>query len=1176
MLTISLAAAAWTAPIVLKEYLGRRWAPEVLTYPYTAAKTARVLSGSLQVTVPEGRVPAQFTDVECWPGTPYVKSATLALVSGLEPLQTRTFQVATGAKAAPPLRTDLTVTPGAGTVEIATTRFGLRLLLGEKTFDPPVAVKDVPGPIAGLRTEDGRWYGGSRLFGPRTVKGYRAVVTEQGPALARWQVRYTYDDGSTAAVTIQLGAGMPRAWWETRCSTDDAANGWALDISTGLEPLRMLWRPEYAHNKWGSMVQDYTKETGWDDTPRDVTLAPEPEGVITKLTPWADWWDGTTQIAWTFKTGPKQPVFTMRRIEAGAWVEPGPPGIHANGTKLQQKQIPLVKEPDGVITMQFPNAAGLRRLEAGTGEFGDGDASAPPKYCYAGFDPSLNIVKDWVLEWPDTRPYPRLYISRAQLEKAWKRADLAEVEAFYKANVGTSVLPNALHPWTTTACLNAWLMVGTPEMATRVNLIEHLRYWLARRGEEHFNTPKEIISLYDGVMTAGGLTAQDTALFRAQMAYIAYALDDPTTWSIERSYCSGNEDMTVARIISKGLAACELPDHPRAKVWAVDALRMMDKWLGTTGPAGEWPESASGYTIPSTGDIFTFALAASHAGLADFLNDPRLKRMLLCTAKQYSPPDPRTGGSAGNAMKAGESRIPPVGDAIAFGSGVIGQMASAMTEQDPHYAAELQWVWKRSGMTGAPRLVNPDLPAPTPDWSLDVFPRLGAIARAGLDSGKEDFLYLVTSDSLNTLTSEAGSITAFFSKGVPLVSSFLARYTWRQAHLGNRVCLAIKNPTYQANQLTAWHSGNYGGIWSGAPHGIFDERVGPSTTTSSADLPWGAYLQADFTLRAEVKVPGSEKIADLPDWPEMENNRFGRLPLDWRRQLLLLTDDTPGGMHYLVARDTVKGGATRWQMWTTSEKIGTPEEVADPAFLAAKPGFAIVPPRELPQSDRYTAVGRFGVDLDYYIASPADTPRHTLRWGTQYYQYNTLAGYQDVQDLLHLQMPGDGAYFVAMVPRTAGAPAPSFATLADGTIIKVSGAFGTDYAFLNATPADADAGDAVFHGTAAAVQNRNGTLVLTLHAPGRVRYKDFILAADAPASLRVDKTGPTLFPAKGQPVTASLTLPGAWKLAEAVKGVTLTSVDSIHGVAIDAGVKANGTYNIKIESGVKAVKLMKE
>ncbi len=1136
-LALLVPVSAATTTVQLREYLGRDWPPEVLTFPFTASQAEQCLPASLQVTGPEGRVPAQLLEVETWPRTAYVKSATLALVSGLRPRMEKRFEVAYGPQAAPPLASDLSVTRGEGQVEIANTRFGLRLLDGARTYEGPQAPENVPGPVTSMRLPDGRWFGGSRMYGAQPLVGYEAAVLEQGPALVRWRVRYRYENGTELALTVELGAGLARARWETSVTGDDREDGWKLLLSPGLEPLYLLWRPEYGTNKWGDMKTNFAHESGWDDTPRDVAIHAEPPGLITRLTPWADWWDSTTQIGWTFKTGPETPVLGVRRIDAGVWVEPAPPGTWATGGEVAAKMVPLWKEESGEIVMVLSNVRGRRRWEMGSGALGEGDAAAPPKYNKPGFDPPLNQVKDWVLDWPETRPHPRLYVTREQLEKAWRRADPEEVEAFYTANCAGNLLPSFLHPWTSTSCLNAWLMVGTREMAERVNLAEHARFWLARGGEEHFNTPKDIVAMYDGVMTAGVLTPEDAALFRAQMAYLGYALDDPTTWSIERGYCSGNEDMTVARIVSKGLVACVLPEHPKARDWAADALRMMEQWLAKTGPGGEWPESASGYTIPSSSDIFMFALAAHRAGLADFLHDPRLKRMILCTAKQYGPPDPREGG----AVKPGRSLLIPVGDAVAFGSAVLGPMACAVAAEDPEYASALQWVWQRSGKTGQPYLVDPELPAVRPDWSLDVFPRLGTIVRRGLESGQEDFLYLVTSDALNAFRSEAGSITAFFSKGVPLVHSFLGRYSYRQNNLSNRVCLALENPTELDRQKIVFRGGHYHGIWSDEPPALFGERAGPSTTGQVSDLPSQAYVQADFALRHEDVMPMSERIEDFPAWPEMVGG-YGKPPLDWRRQLLFLAEGAPGSEHYLVIRDTVQGAPTRWQMWTTSEKLGTPEQVQDrAAFLADKPGANIQPTRELPAGNRYTAAGRFGVDLEYYIASPTDTPRHTLRWGISYKQYNSLYDYPDYQDLLHLQMPGDGAYFVALFPRRAGEPAPAFATLGEGYIIKVSGGFGTDYAFLSAQPVEAAGEGVVFSGTAASVLDRGGRPLLSLAAPGSLKYGNYRLQAEQPVSVRVLEDALVVeLPRGHEGGRVVVEVPGRLRLPSPPPGIALT------------------------------------
>ena len=86
-------------------------------------------------------------------------------------------------------------------------------------------------------------------------------------------------------------------------------------------------------------------------------------------------------------------------------------------------------------------------------------------------------------------------------------------------------------------------------------------------------------------------------------------------------------------------------------------------------------------------------------------------------------------------------------------------------------------------------------------------------------------------------------------------------------------------------------------------------------------------------------------------------------------------------VNYFLIRDTMSGGKpTMWSFWTHSEKIGTPDEARDPSFLADLPGEKILPAREL-NGDRFTAIGQYGVDMEYYIASPTDTPRSTLRWG---------------------------------------------------------------------------------------------------------------------------------------------------------------------------------------------------
>ncbi len=63
-----------------------------------------------------------------------------------------------------------------------------------------------------------------------------------------------------------------------------------------------------------------------------------------------------------------------------------------------------------------------------------------------------------------------------------------------------------------------------------------------------------------------------------------------------------------------------------------------------------------------------------------------------------------------------------------------------------------------------------------------------------------------------------------------------------------------------------------------------------------------------------------------------------------------------------------------------------------------------------------------------------------------------------------MQLPGQGVYFAALFPRRVQDPVPEFATLGEGCIIRVGGAFGRDYAFLSARPVEVTDGEVAFHG----------------------------------------------------------------------------------------------------------------
>ena len=1188
--------------IPLREHLDKTWPNELVTFPFTAGK-GECHPASVTLTGPKGPMPVQLSHVKCWPGTKWVRTAKLSFITDLAPLARDTYVVRYGTqptKASPPT-TDLKITPAEGQVTVETRRCGIRLPVGSKAYTTPVAASEVPGPVLAMRLADGTWFGGSRLFGKTKVKSWSAKLTAAGPVFAEAEFRYTYAHGNRARYVAQLAAGDNGVLWDAEVKEHRPGDGWDLVLSRGLPPL--VFR---VHMEWGNPRKVFQKR--WEQVKQgkavpagtaDLRLDQRGPGDITYLIPWPDWFSDLTQTIIPLTVSGRDVDLQIASRDAGAWVEPldliacipGKPGSGKRppASSLGAKQMPLTKGANGKVSLRVNAAVGRRKWTVS--EYGPKTARLATRGSLVSpldgtqrdlhtrlteVGRRLNTVKDYVLDWP-TDPknrHPRIYLTRDQLARVWKRQSKEDVDKAVARVRGAAMEPQ---PW---GCVDAmvlgqWLRTGSDRVGKAGRLAARLRRHLGKLGAfDKMRYTCNMVSMYDALIDSDLVSAEERRVFRAQMAYLAYVVTDPLVWSVERGYCSGNRDMSVFFLVARGMMACVLPDHPMAPTWAKGATRFLDECLADIEPGGEWPESASGYAFVSANALMPYAVAATNSGLRDFVGDPRMKRFMLLLAKLFSPPDPRypNGGPffPWNSAAAptpprpkGCSFVPGLGDCINR-YGVPGMMARATTETDPSYSAALQWVWLRAGCPRLPYALagweyvymDEALPSKRPDWTMDVFPRLGVFMRAALDSGKEEFLALVTNDWLNVFPSETGNIPVWFSKGVPLVSSFCSRYPYRQELLMNRVVLARAHPSSKEGQKVFAYRGSLANNWlPDNAKAVFGKCAGESTIHAASHLPRQYYAAVDVAMRHPMKNSYGV-IEDLPEWPAVPG--AGKPPLDWRRQVLFLKDDAPGGAHYLLVRDTVQGNQpTRWQLWTVSEKIGTPSQVRDlKGFLADKPGHKIMPARELPPGDRYTAIGRFGVDLEFYIAQPARTPRHTLRWGRSHdYQLGPLKP-PEYHDLLHLQMPGDGAYFVALFARNRNEPPPQFDSLGEGRIIRVRGSFGTDYAFLSATDARSEGKGVLFHGTAGSVQDRRqGGLVLSLGAAGEVRYREYGLSSKSPAAVRIQKEALTVSVPTGHAgTTVTLSAPGQWTLKHPPAGATVSRKGaSRHVLALPVG-----------------------
>jgi hypothetical protein len=1165
MVLVAVAAWAGETSIVLREYLNQGWTREGVTYSFTA-KAGECQRDSVTLTGPKGPLAVQLSDVELWPKTAFVKSAKVSFITDLAPLATDTYTLRYGKTAERnnirSLISDLSVSRSPAltgdivsvtekplnAVQLFTGQFGVQLLEGERHYKDPFAPEKVPGPVQKMMLGETP-FGGSALFGTKKVTGFSGKLTAAGPVFAEGVITYTYEDASTLTITARLWAGDAQIQWATKSSVDAPKDGWELTVAKAGEALRLPWTGEFGGNKWGKLNEKV-----------EVALEKEPVGDLTCLTPWNDWWNGCSQTTWTFNNAAGQAVLKAASLDAGCWVEPQAPGTLRNWEGWAHKLLPLRKVVSGDIVLHVDNAAGERKWAFGGAQPGVGH--------------TLDTVKDYVLDWPgDAGTHPHMFLNAREMaaaRAAQQPVDPALLQwlktywtgGLYKS--GDGYIPS----YHDTMALGAYLLTNDPQVAKDAKVLERFRNDMQIQGKFDIMRYTCCVTEYYDTLIDDPITPEaERGSLRALFAYLGYKLADPATWSCERGYRSYNLNMSVANVLNLGMVAAAIPTHPKAKEWAAPALAMTDAILNEVGPAGEFPESVTNYAGVTTSALLAFAIVAKNAGFHDYVNDPRMKRLLLWHTKEYTPIDPRSGGE----RAAGYRGLPPHGRAGAgHRDSLAGVMARATRDSDPAYAKALQWSWLQEGapttyhdsrMGGLEYLyLDKTLPAEKPQWGSEVYPLASVMFRNGLGTKDEHQINLVCGDfSHAVFPGEGGAFAGIWSYGVPIITSFAGGYAERDELLMSRVCIARGIGTVEDRKKLIGYCGfpyNLDESSTGKrvvkEQGEFGGKDGIISVSAFSTLARQDYAAVDVLMRYG-RGGAWEPVADLPAWPPAP---IGKAPVDWRRQVLFIKDADPAGPHYLLLRDTVKGNQpTMWQMWTVSELVDTPENLRDvPAALAKKPGNQILPARPLP-GNRFTALGQFDVDLDYYIANPTDTPRYTLRWGTKY-TYTPVYNYTEYHDLLHLQMAGDGAYYVALFPRKRTTPAPTFSTVGGGKIIKVQGAFGTDYGFLALTRTVAEDDGLYFNGTAGSVQDRKGGVELCLGAGGEIRYKGSTLAAEGAAGLRdLPDAAEVNVPASQTACLVTIALPCTLTLAAGQPGVTLKSAcESSYALTIPAGV----------------------
>ncbi len=1074
--------------IALNEYLNRNWKNELVNYKLNFKSSSCVIE-SIDLESPDGAVPFQISGTEYYPGTKFVKSCTLSFVTDLAARERKTYTVNYGptpAAKSQKNRTDVKIISSRedhydilsnGSIEV-------KVPNGNRQYAKPESPENVPSPIMGIRGKNGQWFGTGLMFGKHKMSAYESQVIS-GPVFAEANIIYHYADQSTLKVKVRVVLKQNAVFIETDSSGNFPDCGWNMVLAKKVSPaILSIWA--HGDGKW-------RKWNFPNETFGHVKLADKKPGELYRLAPFKDWWDGHNDTVFVLRVPKLKQAIALGSYDFHSWIKPEwekkfslKPAGTLNNELRTFKDIPLIKDKSGKIILHCSNKMGVRKWYIAPMSYQAGPddnikkalAVQDGKYgCQ-----TLDMIKDYALigDFDKKNVNPHLYVSRSkapEMQKELKKNKHLEnsIYRYFKINSKRKrVAGRKLFQF----------MVDT---AYGKN---------GRKYDSNFDFMRHswyLLRLYDLLLGAGNLSREERELLTAQMAFLGYTLD--YIWDVDKGFSGDSNNMWLSFVCQLALTACLLPDHPQARAW----FKKGRKWVKIrldekVGENGVWLPENLHYACVSLENIMAYALAVKAAGFEDITRDEKLKNVFLYLAKQLTPPDVRLGNLR---------FLPPeYRNYRAERTGLLGKIALATATNDPDYSKALQWAWNQENnvdfyseaqrMGGYEKYIeNKQSPARMPAWSSEKFPGASVILREAFGSPEEYGLYLPLARFGDYYRSQPGAFN-LYALGKPLSVAFNGSYELftYESFLANRVDLARVPGT------VAERARNAG-------------TVGDARIRDFSSLPGMDYTAEEFRLSRAMSGPAGairrlEKKFPLPKWPRPAAITKGSNVV-WTRQVLFVKNRARQSCSYYIFRDTVKGNQpTVCNFWFLTEKIVSPEDAKNRrACLADAPGNKSVPVRKLTGS-RFTGLGQFGVDIELFVAHPCNSPAHTLRWG-----YSIKKGFQnrdwhEYQDLLQLQLPGAGYYYLAVYPRPAGdLDVPRFDTVGNGKIIRMQGNNWTDYCLLSDIKTKAAFKDIRITGYAACIQNRENTLTISLGAAGQVAYKGYVLSANGPVSMNV-------------------------------------------------------------------------
>jgi len=1081
MLVVAVVAAT-TAPCVnadvnltLTDYLHHTWTNELVTFEVATAKLPGVKTVAL-FGPDEKQIPVQSTRVGKG------KVAVSFIVGELPADATRVYSLRQGK----PLGTallkdeDATAVMDSGVVAV---RVPTRT---EKRFDPPIPLTETPPPLLAVRGVTRQWIGNGRLAGGVGVKSMKTTFVETGPVYAEVKTDYILTTG-TYSMTVRVVAGQDAVLVsEEFDSGTDAVNNAYFQFSAkeNLQPARTavqgrLWR-ERKEKKDSPAGTDYALE--FDQDRREVSVI----GYVT-------WWPETTRVITLYgASSPDTLSFFPRRV--GEWRNPMGSYLETRKDGEVFLSLPLYVDQEwtrdgmdrkspyytGRLEKDWPETACRRKwaffLSTKERVLPESGRSALQDAVIQHSDLPLDKIKDWVLEWNgDGVTYPRLYVEPGKLEDVRRRALATpgwdtELRRYYTrpetyvltqdVKVGDELLREPLGQPNSFAVVGAspaqrqyvamlfdnWGYVGFPAPNQARPMIEFVRF--------------------DAAMSVKGATDTEREEMRRLCAFVAQMVYDQDWHPTLAGWHLGNPNMPPRQEHHLAVAGSALPTHPLAKQWRArgeaEQKRLID---AMTRPSGAWRECPHYQWEAAMYPMFQAAVPLKLSGGYDLFADPKVKKTWDYLVGILMPPDPRF-QSNGKRL-----RTQP-----AFGNGswefmpLLGWLAAMTKDTDPAFSQRMMWAWKEQGSPHyshmSELIIDPNLPAKQPDLKSANYRGFGCTLRSGFPSDEETWMAFRHGDCIEHYNYGDQGSFMLCAKGSPLVLHFGSQYTpyLQGSWYFNRA--SVNHRLINDEDPSAQHLG-------GNPK---DYALGTELWCEDGSNDYVMHNKgfvsfdgADYAHAEQVQqrqgVIGKDHTIQLP--PNTPLLQVDIPDTTWIRRVLFLKDKDPLAPNYFLIRDdfiSEQPLAGEWNIWTLADNIET-------------------------QENRVKVVGKYGVDMDVFMAAPV-----TPQWSTRQETNKFIAGpshqyliekpwIEVLTNLRAQQTPGKG-FLAVLYPRKCAEKAPTFEAIADGKGVKVATPRGTDWAFLSHTPIEWKGDGLSFSGTAGAIRKVGDQYEVIFTEPG--------------------------------------------------------------------------------------------